>query len=51
MHVSGLTPMKDDSALFALEMVMKFYPEAKAPLSIMVGEAEMDYTLIVENNH
>ena len=51
VHVPGLIPLKDDSALFALEMVMKLYPEAKSPLSIMVEEAEMDYTLIAENNH
>ena len=51
VHVPGLTPMKDDPALFALEMVMKFYSEAKSPLFIMVEKAEMDYTLIAEINH
>ena len=51
VHAPGLMPLKDDSALFAQEMVMKLCLEAKSPLSMMVEVAEMDYMLIAENNH
>ena len=51
VHVPGLMPLTDDSALLVQEMVTSFCPEAMSPSTMMVEEAEMDYMLIAGNNH
>ena len=50
MHVPGLMPLNDDSALFVQEVVVKFFPEAMSLSSMMIEETEMDQTLIAWNN-
>ena len=50
VHVPGLMPLNDDSALFVQEMVVKFFHEAMSLSSMMIEEAEMDCMLIAGNN-